>query len=57
LIQQKGAIAVSNSIELKEAIVLFQNESERQSYSTISKKYVELNIGATAKILEATNFA
>jgi 3-deoxy-D-manno-octulosonic-acid transferase len=56
LIQQNGAIAVSSSNELKQAITYLQNEKECQLYSTVSKNYVERNTGATAQILKATNF-
>ncbi len=56
LIQQNGAIAVSTSNELKQAITNLQNEKECQLYSTLAKNYVERNTGATEQILKATNF-
>ena len=56
LIQQKGAIAVSSSNELKQAITYLQKEKECQWYSTVSKNYVESNTSSTAQILYATNF-
>jgi 3-deoxy-D-manno-octulosonic-acid transferase len=56
LIQQKGAIAVSSSNELKQAITYLQKEKECQLYSTVSKNYVESNTSSTAQILYATNF-
>lgn len=56
LIQQNGAIAVSSTNELKQAITNLQNEKECQLYSTLAKNYVERNTGATEQILKATNF-
>lgn len=56
LIQQNGAITVSSSKELKQAITNLQNENECELYSTVAKNYVERNTGATDQILKATNF-
>jgi 3-deoxy-D-manno-octulosonic-acid transferase len=56
LIQLNGAIALTSSNELKQAITYLQNEKECQLYSTVAKNYVERNTGATEQILKATNF-
>lgn len=56
LVHLKGAIAVSNSNALRAAIECFQNDENCQLYASVSKNYVERNIGATARILESTDF-
>lgn len=56
LVNLEGCISISNSIELKEAFdLLLQNEDERIEKGHICSTFVQMNKGATDKIINHLN--
>ncbi|MDI9308698.1 MAG: glycosyltransferase N-terminal domain-containing protein [Limnohabitans sp.] len=53
LVQQEGCISISNQVELNQAFnLLIQNEDERYEKGHICSTFVQMNKGATEKILK-----